>query len=350
MQCVTSFFQRVPEAKGLWLWRVPQLFEPRVVTQADAKLLDGPGRQEFAALAAESLNTLTSRGPEGDRWTPLANGSDGSQKWTAKAYVNYTGESMPVRINGPLTSGEEDKKLNLVIPGGHALVSTVVDAGLGKQRFARYFSSSIGTKGIVIVGFVGYEPQPRTSIPSLQGFSGSPRQQGPRIATRSREQKRKLHMLNDAYLRMDDEPFQCLIELLDIREAEMHTVFAMNQTKRRKLQVVFNLLAQCDDGLLALAEGVAEEDGEDEIGEQSPLVELPSQMSPSFSQSSQGSKSSSQGSTTPVSGGKKAAIVAMQLSDSGYVDASKGMKCFMGMKTLSPEGRKAPIMLGAQIC
>ena len=129
----------------------------------------------------------------------------------------------------------------------------------------------------------------------------------------------------------------------------MNTVFAMNQTKRRKLQVVFNLLARCDDGLLALAEGVAEEDGEDEIGEQSPLVELPSQMSPSFSQSSQGSKSS-QGSTTPVSGGKKAAIVAMQLSDSGYVDASKGMKCLMGMKTLSPEGRKAPIMLGAQIC
>ena len=92
-----------------------------------------------------------------------------------------------------------------------------------------------------------------------------------------------------------------------------------------------------------MAEGVAEEDGEDEIGEQSPAVELPSQMSPSFSQSSQGSKSS-QGSTTPVSGGKKAAIVAMQVSDSGYVDASKGMKGLKGTKTLSPEGRKAPIM------
>ena len=305
--------------------------------------------KEYAALAAKSLNTLTRRSLERDRWTQLVNGSDGSQKWTAKAYVNYAGESMPVRINGPLASGEEDKKLNLVIHGGHALVSTIVDAGVGKQRFARYFSSSIGTKGIVIVGFVGYEPQPRTSIPSLQGFSGSPRQHGPRIATRSREQKRKLHMLNDAYLRMDDEPFECLIELLDIRKTEMNTVFAMNQTKRRKLQVVFNLLARCDDGLLALAEGVAEEDGEDEIGEQSPLVGLPSQISPCIAESSQGSKSS-QGSTTPVSGGKKAAIAAMQVSDSGYVDASKGMKCLMGMKTLSPEGRKAPIMLGAQIC
>ena len=63
-------------------------------------------------------------------------------------------KSMPVRINGPLTSGEEGKKLNLVIPGGHALVSTIVDAGLGKQRFARYFSSSIGTRGIVIVGLL----------------------------------------------------------------------------------------------------------------------------------------------------------------------------------------------------
>ena len=61
MQCVTSFFQRVPEAKGLWLWRVPQLFEPRVLTQADAKLLDGPGRQEYAALAADSLNAFTSK-------------------------------------------------------------------------------------------------------------------------------------------------------------------------------------------------------------------------------------------------------------------------------------------------
>ena len=114
----------------------------------------------------------------------------------------------------------------------------------------------------------------------------------------------------------------------------------------RKLQIVFNLLAKCDEDLQDLARGVAddvEEGGEDEIGERSPAVELPSQMSPSFSQSSQGSKSS-QGSTTPVSGGKKAAIVAMQVSDSGYVDVSKGMKCLMGMKTLSPEGRKAPVM------
>ena len=349
MQCVTSFFQRVPEAKGLWLWRVTQLFEPRVATQADAKLLDGPGRQEFAALAAESLNTLTRRSLEGDRWTPLANGSDGSQKWTAKAYVNYTGESMPVRINGPLTSGEEDKKLNLVIPGGHALVSTIVDAGSGKQRFARYFSSSIGTRGIVIVGFVGYEPQPLTSPPSPQGGSGSPRRRGPRVTTRLSEQKRKLQMLNDAYLRMDDEPFECLIELLDIREAEMNTVFAMNRTKKRKLQVVFNLLARCDDDLLALAEGVAddvEEEREDDIGEQSPALELPSQMSPCFSQSSQGSKSS-QGSTTPSPGGKKAALIAaMQVNGSGYehLDASKGMKGLKGMKAMAPEGRKAPVM------
>ena len=244
MQCVTSFFKRVPEAKGLWLWRVTQLFEPRVATQADAKLLDGPGRQEFAALAAESLNTLTRRSLEGDRWTPLANGSDGSQKWTAKAYVNYTGESMPVRINGPLTSGEEDKKFNLVIPGGHALVSTIVDAGVGKQRFARYFSSSIGIKGIVIVGFVGYEPQPRTSPPSPQGSSG-PSQRGPRTRSTVQRERLQLQELNDAYFKMHCEPRACLVELLDLKQAELDSVFAMKPAKRRKLQVAFNLLARC---------------------------------------------------------------------------------------------------------
>ena len=111
----------------------------------------------------------------------------------------------------------------------------------------------------------------------------------------------------------------------------------------RKLQIVFNLLAKCDEDLQDLARGVAddvEEGGEDEIGEQ------PSQMPPCFSQSSQGSKSS-QGSTTPSPGGKKAALIAaMQVNGSGYehLDASKGMKGLKGMKTLAPEGRKAPVV------
>ena len=75
-------------------------------------------------------------------------------------------------------------------------------------------------------------------------------------------------------------------------------------------------------------------------------MELPSQMSPCFSESSQGSKSA-QGSTTPSPGGKKAALIAaMQVNGSGYehLDASKGMKGLKGMKTLAPEGRKAPVM------
>ena len=111
----------------------------------------------------------------------------------------------------------------------------------------------------------------------------------------------------------------------------------------RKLQIVFNLLAKCDEDLQDLARGVAddvEEGGEDEIGEQSPAVELPSQMSPSFSESSQGS-------TTPSPGGKKAALIAaMQVNRSGYehLDASKGMKGLKGMKAMAPEGRKAPVM------
>ena len=117
----------------------------------------------------------------------------------------------------------------------------------------------------------------------------------------------------------------------------------------RKLQIVFNLLAKCDEDLQDLARGVAddvEEGGEDEIGEQSPAVEQPSQMPPCFSQSSQGSKSA-QGSTTPSPGGKKAALIAaMQVNGSGYehLDASKGMKGLKGMKTLAPEGRKAPVV------
>jgi hypothetical protein len=117
----------------------------------------------------------------------------------------------------------------------------------------------------------------------------------------------------------------------------------------RKLQIAFNLLAKCDEDLQDLARGVAddvEEGGEDEIGEQSPAVEQPSQMPPCFSQSSQGSKSA-QGSTTPSPGGKKAALIAaMQVNGSGYehLDASKGMKGLKGMKTLAPEGRKAPVV------
>ena len=113
--------------------------------------------------------------------------------------------------------------------------------------------------------------------------------------------------------------------------------------------MVFNLLARCDDDLLALAEGVAndvEEEGADKIEVQSPAVELPLQMSPCFSESSQGSKSA-QGSTTPSPGGKKAALIAaMQVNGSGYehLDASKGMKGLKGMKTLAPEGRKAPVV------
>ena len=136
----------------------------------------------------------------------------------------------------------------MVIPGGHALVSTVVETATGKQHFARNFGSNIGTKGIVFAGIVGFVPQqaePAPPVPPLsQGSVASSYQRGPR--TRASLQRERLQNLNDAYLKMHEEPFECLVELLDIKQAELDSVFAMKPAKRRKLQACFNLLARCD--------------------------------------------------------------------------------------------------------
>ena len=85
-------------------------------------------------------------------------------------------------------------------------------------------------------------------------------------------QNQRLQNLNKAYLQMDDEALGCLIELLDIKETELESIFGMKPAKRRKLQVAFNLLARCDDDLYALAESVAddlEEEKEEETSQQS---------------------------------------------------------------------------------
>ena len=37
-----------------------------------------------------------------------------------------------------------------------------------------------------------------------------------------------------------------MVELLDIKQAELDSVFAMKPAKRRKLQACFNMLARCD--------------------------------------------------------------------------------------------------------
>ena len=37
-----------------------------------------------------------------------------------------------------------------------------------------------------------------------------------------------------------------MVELLDIKQAELDSIFAMKPAKRRKLQACFNLLARCD--------------------------------------------------------------------------------------------------------
>ena len=125
---------------------------------------------------------------------------------------------------------------------------TVVETATGKQHFARNFGSNIGTKGIVFAGIVGFVPQqaePAPPVPPLsQGSVASSYQRGPR--TRASLQRERLQNLNDAYLKMHEEPFECLVELLDIKQAELDSVFAMKPAKRRKLQACFNLLARCD--------------------------------------------------------------------------------------------------------
>ena len=213
MQCITNFFQRVPEAGGPWLWKVPRLFEPRIASHEEAKHVGGSERAHTAALAADSLNTLTGRGAGGDRWRPMTNGADKTEKWTAKAYVNYTQADLAVHILGPLKTKDEDKRVKVVIPGGHALVSTVVETATGKQHFARNFGSNIGTKGIVFAGIVGFVPQqaePAPPVPPLsQGSVASSYQRGPR--TRASLQRERLQNLNDAYLKMHEEPFECLV-------------------------------------------------------------------------------------------------------------------------------------------
>ena len=37
-----------------------------------------------------------------------------------------------------------------------------------------------------------------------------------------------------------------MVELLDIKQAELDSILAMKPAKRRKLQACFNLLARCD--------------------------------------------------------------------------------------------------------
>ena len=247
MECVTQCFQRVQQAIGPWLWHGPKIVsEGFVPSHADAKNLTQADREGYARRAAVSLNTVTQRADESDRWLPMRGGNDKAQKWTAKAYVNITNEDLEVQITGPLGTLDENTKVRVVVPAGHCLLSTITGQPGGKQHFARNFSSKKhGTKGVVFVGTIVYVPQQEAApatLPSSQDSSAS--SQKPR--TRSIVQREQLQDLNDAYLKLHDEPFGCLVELLDIKQAELDSVFAMKPAKRRKLQVAFNLLARCD--------------------------------------------------------------------------------------------------------
>ena len=70
--------------------------------------------------------------------------------------MNITREPLPFLINGPLGSVDQDKKLKLVLPPGHAVVATVVKIeGTGKQHFAHMIhGTKHGTRGVVNIGCV----------------------------------------------------------------------------------------------------------------------------------------------------------------------------------------------------
>ena len=89
----------------------------------------------------------------------------------------------------------------------------------------------------------------------------------------------------------------------------------------RKLQIVFNLLAKCDEDLQDLARGVAgDEDGEEENSDDATVALEGRNVALGV---------------IPTLGAKAAAIAAAE-----HAGCSKGMK---GAKTLAPEGRRVPI-------
>ena len=273
MACVTQYLHRVPQTNSAWLFRGPQILADRLVANhADAKTLSQPEREAYCGRAAESLNNVTQRGEDGNCWLPMKSGNDKAQRWTAKAYVNITNEDLEVQITGPLGTVDANTKVSISIPAGHCLVTTITSLTRGK--FARNFTSKKhGTKGVVFVGTIAYvPPQNVVSDPSSQespsqgrggggarvedGGGGGGRRE---ITTRSSEKRKRLQMLNQAYLEIEHEPFQILVELLDIKETELNSVLVMKPAKRRRLQLCFNLLAQCGDQLFHLAESVADD-------------------------------------------------------------------------------------------
>ena len=331
MACITSFFHAVDGAEG-WLWRSPQILsEPPVSSHAAAAGLSDEQRAEFAQMAADSLNVLTKRTEE-NQFLPMESGNDRKSRWAAKVYVNITQQDLPVQITGPRDTIHANKQMkNVILPGGHGLVATIVCSPGEKQKrppCARQFGSKKhGTKGVVFVGTVGYEPSQHHVMVAAAPVSSSPEgtssQRGPR--TRSSAQKQQLKLLNDAYKSLGQGPRECLNELLDIKQSEVDSVFAMKATKRRKVQLAFNLLSWCDEELYAMARSIADDESGDEEDDQGEAESAP-EAPPSQDSSSQGDAQM---------GGKKAA------TDAAYAMKMKGMK---GMKTIAPSGRKAPLV------
>jgi hypothetical protein len=270
MECLTKYLQPVPGAVP-WLYRVSQaiLQAPHVASHAAARDLTPEQRADYAERAAEALSQATVSLMHG--FQPMANGADKKQDWKAKAYVNITGEELLAQVTGPLGSRDEDKRMNVAIPPGHAIVAcSVALQGVRRPRFMRRFTSpKHGTKGVVFVGLCTYAPQ---QMPPCAAAAPA----GPTTRARAaRCRKQYLRRLNDAYQEIEEDAFVHLRDLLDLKSDEEADVYCMKPVKRRKLQAAFNMLAMCDDTLHELAQSVAEDADGGEPASSQPAASQP---------------------------------------------------------------------------
>ena len=266
MQCVTTYLHPFEGAPSSWLWRVPQavIRAPTVKTQEAAKELKDEERAKYAKQAAGQLNAMTHR----QGFVPMSNGTDKSQDWRAKVYVNFTEEDLMAQITGPVGSRSEGMTVKFLLKAGHAIVATMVKLqGTDKMRFPRNFAAPKHrtTKGVVFVGLCDYEPD-EVPLPVSEKKSTPVTRAATRAKTRC--QKQYLSHLNSAYTQMADDAFADLKEMLAIHSDEEQDIWSLNPAKRRKVQVAFNMLSKCDDALYELAQNIADDvEDEEEAGE-----------------------------------------------------------------------------------
>lgn len=132
-----------------------------------------------------------------------------------------------------------------------------------------FTSPKAGTKGVVFLGLVEYEPRQMAVTAPRPGPTTRARANTTRAKAKS--QKAQMERMNNAYCAINDDAFDHLKTLLDLKSDEEDSVYAMRPAKRRKLESVFNFLALCDDTVIELAREIPEEDTvEDATSSQAP--------------------------------------------------------------------------------